>query len=196
MAIKNVIFDLGKVLIDFNFSSFWESIGARKCERFLEEAEEPILLFEAGKISRLSFFNTIKKIYNFDMSLNKFEKIWCNVFSENQEIIDLARKLSGKYNVYIFSNTDEIHFPYIWEKYTSLHFFENNLMLSYKLNAVKPEIEIYLNAMKKFKLEPSECLLIDDRPININTAESIGMKGIMHTSYKETKEKLCKILTL
>ncbi|MCK4653886.1 MAG: HAD-IA family hydrolase [Candidatus Cloacimonetes bacterium] len=196
MDIKNVIFDLGKVLIDFNFSSFWESIGTRGCERFLNEAEEPILLFEAGKISRISFFNKIRNIYNFEMSLNKFEKVWCNVFSENQEVINLARKLSGEYNVFIFSNTDEIHFPYIWEKYPSLHFFGNNLMLSYKLNAVKPEIDIYLNAMNKFNLKPEECLLIDDRPVNINTAESIGMKGIIHSSFEETKEKIGKILTL
>ena len=54
---KKIIFDLGNVLINFDFTEFWEKIGAKPAQkRFLEKAEKPILLFEAGKISKEAFF--------------------------------------------------------------------------------------------------------------------------------------------
>ena len=194
--IKNVIFDLGKVLINFDFDGFYIALGYDSAERTLDEANEPILLFEAGKISKAAFFEEIKKIYGFDLSLKEFEIIWCSVFSEAKDMIELARKISEKYNVFILSNTDEIHFPYIWKNFPELHFFEKNLMLSYELNSVKPEKEIFINAIEKFTLIPSECVFIDDRPVNVNVAEKLGMKGIVHQSFLSTKEKLVKILTV
>jgi putative hydrolase of the HAD superfamily len=69
-------------------------------------------------------------------------------------------------------------------------------MLSYELNSVKSEKEIYKNAIEKFNLIPSECVFIDDRPINVSVAEKLGMKGIIHQSFLSTKEKLVKILTM
>ncbi len=196
MKIKNVIFDLGKVLINFDFSSFWENIGAEKCERFLDEAQEPILIFEAGKISRQQFYNDIKKIYNFNMSMKDFEKIWCNVFSEKSQMIEMAKKINRKYEIFIFSNTDEIHFPFIWEKFPSLHFFNENLMLSYEIGSVKPDLDSYERALNKFDLKFEECLFIDDRPINIQVAESLGMKGVLHKEFGETKKKISEILDM
>ena len=196
MEIKNVIFDLGKVLIDFNFSSFWISIGAEKCERFLDEAQEPILLFEAGKISRQRFYNEVKKIYNFDMNRQDFEKIWCDVFSEKSQMIEMAKKINRKYEIFIFSNTDEIHFPFIWKTFPSIHFFKENLMLSYEIGSVKPDLDSYERALNKFNLRFDECLFIDDRPINIQVAESLGMKGILHKEFEETREKISKILDM
>ena len=194
--IKNVIFDLGKVLIEFDFDGFYTALGYDPAERTLDEANEPILLFEAGKISKAVFFEEIKKVYGFDLSLKEFEILWCSVFSDAKEMIELASKISEKYNVLILSNTDEIHFPYIWKNFPQLHFFKNNLMLSYELNSVKPEKEIFKNAIEKFNLIPSECVFIDDRPINVSVAEKLGMKGIIHQSFLSTKEKLVKILTV
>jgi len=196
MEIKNVIFDLGNVLINFNFSSFWISIGAEKCERFLDEAQEPILLFEAGKITRQQFHKELKKIYNFNMNMQDFEEIWCNVFSEKSQMIEMAKKINRQYEVFIFSNTDEIHFPYIWKTFPSIHFFKKNLMLSYEISSVKPDLDSYERALNKFDLKFEECLFIDDRPINIQVAESLGMKGVLHKEYEETKEKISKILDM
>ena len=194
--IKNVIFDLGKVLIEFDFNGFYTALGHDPAKRTLDEANGPILLFEAGKISKAIFFEEIKKIYGFDLSLKDFEILWCSVFSEVKEMIELAKQVSEKYDVYILSNTDEIHFPYIWKNFPELHFFGRNLMLSYELNSVKPEMEIFKNAIEKFNLIPTECVFIDDHQVNVNVAEEFGMKGIIHQSYFNTKEKLVKILTV
>ena len=130
------------------------------------------------------------------MPLPELEKIWSEVFFENEKMIKLAEKLHPHYQLYIFSNTDEIHFPYIWKNFPALHTFGQNLMLSYELGAVKPEKEAYDKALKKFNLKPEECIFIDDRPINIQTALEIGMQGIVHRSPEETTNELAKILKL
>ena len=195
MKIKNVIFDLGKVLIDFDFDIFFEKLGYNPEDRNLNEAIEPILLFESGKIEKSDFIQRMRNVYKFNFSDEQFEKIWCeDIFTEIPEMIKLAEKIKGNYNIFILSNTDEIHFPHIWEKFPSLHFFENNLLLSYELDAVKPEPEIYLNALKKFSLNPSGSIFIDDRPVNIEAAEKIDLYGIVNENYHKTKQHLEKIL--
>lgn len=194
--IKNVIFDLGKVLVEFDFDGFYTALGHDPAKRTLDEANGPILLFEAGKISKAIFFEEIKEIYGFDLSLKEFEILWCSVFSEAKEMVELAKKISERYNVFILSNTDEIHFPYIWKNFPALHIFKENLMLSYKLKAVKPEKEIYQNAIEKFGLNPAECVFIDDRPVNVSVAKEFGMRGIIHQSFICTEKKIAKILTI
>ena len=195
MKIKNVIFDLGKVLVDFNFDIFYEKLGYNPKDRNLDETSELILLFESGKTKKNDFIQRMRNVYKFDLSNEQFEKIWCeDIFSEIPEMIEFAKKIKKSYNIFILSNTDEIHFPYIWKKFPSLHFFENNLLLSYELNAVKPETEIYLNALKKFNLNPVECIFIDDRPVNIEVAEKVGLYGIVNENFQKTKQHLEKIL--
>jgi FMN phosphatase YigB (HAD superfamily) len=193
---KHVIFDLGNVLINFDFDLFFQAIGKKPNERTLDEANVPILQFERGLLERNIFLQQLQKIYSFSTSLQDFETFWCNVFSENREMIALAKKISEKYPVYIFSNTDELHFPFIWQQFSSLHFFEKNLMLSYEIQAVKPDVEAYQNALKLFSLQPQDCVFIDDRPINIEKANELGMNGWVHKNYQTTKKWLEKQLNL
>ena len=195
MNIQNVIFDLGKVLVDFDFDIFFKKLGYDPKDRHLDEASEPILLFESGKMKKIDFISRMRKVYNFNLSDEEFEKIWCEgIFTEIPEMIELAEKIGQKYNIFILSNTDEIHFPHIWKKFPSLHFFKNNLLLSYELDAVKPEPEIYLNALNKFDLNPRESIFIDDRSINIKTAEEVGFYGILNENSEKTIKHLEKIL--
>jgi putative hydrolase of the HAD superfamily len=194
MEVKNVIFDVGKVLVHFDFNIFYERLGYKACERNLDEANEEILLFEAGKISKDDFFKDISRVYDIKLSQEEFEKLWVSVFFAKPDMTGLAKKVAEHFNIYIFSNTDELHFPYIWENFPDLHIFGENLMLSYELGAVKPELEAYFNGLNKFGLKPEECLFIDDRPINVQVAEDIGMRGLIHKSYEETKAKLETIL--
>jgi putative hydrolase of the HAD superfamily len=187
---KNVIFDLGNVLINFDFAIFFQAIGKKKNECNLEEANIPILDFERGLLPKDVFFQTLQEIYQFSMPFAKLEKIWCEVFSENKSMIALAKQISEKFPVYIFSNTDELHFPYIWQQFPSLHFFGKNLILSYEIQAVKPDKEAYQKATELFSLQPENCLFIDDRPINIKIANDLGMSGYVHHDLNDTKQWL------
>ncbi|MBN2460755.1 MAG: HAD family phosphatase [Candidatus Cloacimonetes bacterium] len=194
MPVKNIIFDLGKVLVDFSFDNFFRFLGHDPRQRDLSEANDPILSFEAGKINKIEFFQRIKKIWDFDISLEQFEFIWCNIFTPIPEMIALARMIQQNYEIFIFSNTDELHFPFIWKKFSQLHFFGKNLMLSYKLGAVKPEREAYDRALSSFSLEAAECIFIDDRSINVDTAVKTGFQGIVHRSFQQTCLELQELI--
>ncbi len=192
---KNIIFDLGKVLIDYNFDVFYKELKYEPGLEILTESTFPILEFESGRITRKEFYQQLKNIYKFEHSLADFEKVWCSVFTELTGLVDYARELKEKYNVFVLSNTDEIHFTSIWEDYPELHFFERNLMLSYELDSVKPQKEIYERSLKMFDLKPEDCLFIDDKPENIQGAREMGIAGILYTNFEETKKDINNYLT-
>lgn len=191
---KNIIFDLGKVLIEYNFDVFYRELDYKPKMETLMESTIPVLEFEAGRITRQEFYQKLKKIYKFEHSLADFEKVWCSVFTGLTDLVDYARELKENYNVYILSNTDEMHFNIVWQDYPELHFFEDNLMLSYELNSVKPQKEIYERALKMFDLNPGDCLFIDDKLENIQGATENGITGVLFTNVEDTKRNIKKYL--
>ena len=192
---KNIIFDLGKVLVDYNFDVFYKELDYEPGLGILKESAIPVLEFESGRITRQEFYQQLKDIYKFEHSIADFEKVWCSVFTGLTPLVEYARELKENYSVFLLSNTDEIHFTSIWQDYPELHFFESNLMLSYELDAVKPQKEIYERALKMFDLKPEECLFIDDKPENIQGADEMGITGILYTTYEETKKEINNYLT-
>ena len=191
---KNIIFDLGKVLVEYNFDILFKELDAYPTKEMRLETIATVREFDSGNISRYEFYKRLKEIYNFKHSVASFEKLWCSVFTGLTSLVDYARELKNDYDVFILSNTDEIHFPSIWHNFPELHFFEDNLMLSYKLASVKPQKEIYERALKLFDLNPEDCLLIDDKFENLHGAEQIGITGILYTDAEETKIKIKKML--
>lgn len=191
---KNIIFDLGKVLVDYNFDVFYKELNYKPEMKTLMDSTIPVLEFESGRITRKEFYLQLKKIYKFEHSIEDFERVWCSVFTGLTPLVDFACELKENYNVYVLSNTDELHFPTVWKKFPELHFFEDNLMLSYELDSVKPRKEIYERALKMFDLNPEDCLFIDDKQENILSAGEMGIAGILFTNSNETKRNIMNYL--
>jgi len=194
MKIENIIFDLGNVLIDVDFTVFYQKLGYFPKPDELKKAKQVITKFEAGQIAVDRFIEELNEHWNLQLNVDEFKQIWTNLFSANQQMIALAEDLSKKYPVYILSNTDEIHFPYIWNKFSELHFFQDRLLLSYQLGTVKPNPEIYQSACQKYDLNPETTVFIDDKAENVASACSLGFRGIVHKNYRETKQELDEIL--
>jgi FMN phosphatase YigB (HAD superfamily) len=97
----------------------------------------------------------------------------------------------------IFSNNDELHFPYIWDKYSSLHFFQDSdIMISSRLGYIKPDIRIYHAAAVNYKFEWKDSLFVDDKLENIEIAQDLGAKGIWHVQDEKTLTELLKITAI
>lgn len=186
MMIKNIIFDLGKVLIDYDYSKLYGKINVIPDRRALKQFEKQVYLFGAGKISKSAFKESVCSLLGLSMSFAEFSAYWCSMFSPIPMMEQLALDLHNNYSVYIFSNTDAIHFPFLKRHYPFLDSFEKSLMLSYEIKAMKPEKESYQKALGLFDLVPEQSLFIDDRPENIKGALDFGMKGIVHKSFDET----------
>jgi putative hydrolase of the HAD superfamily len=194
--IKNIIFDLGKVLVDYDFSRFFGKYGIEQIdEKFIEMA--PIYeLFNQGKISKQEFLQRLKSFLQTEESWQQIEQNWADLFTLKQNMYGLAEYLGKDYRIFIFSNTDEIHFKHIYQKFKQLQIFGDNLMLSYQLAAIKPQPVAYKLALAKFSLQPEESLFIDDRIENVHSARVLGMAAIHHLSYKDTAQQLSKLLDI
>ena len=90
---KNIIFDLGKVLVDYNFDVFYKELNYEPGLEILEESTIPILEFESGRLTRQEFYQQLKDIYKFEHSIKDFERVWCSVFTGLTPLVDFARKL-------------------------------------------------------------------------------------------------------
>lgn len=188
--IKNIIFDLGKVLIDYDWTLFNKQVDHKISKDDMNDNAEILLAFDAGKMEPEDFFEIMRARFELDLSFIDFKNIWCDIFKEIPAMLAFAETLQKKYQLYLFSNTDKLHFPYIWEKFPALHFFNNNLMLSYELGSVKPHRESYIRALNKFNLNAVECIFIDDKLENVLAAKKLGMAGIRHLSLDSTTTEL------
>ncbi|MFO7896375.1 MAG: HAD family phosphatase [Candidatus Cloacimonadales bacterium] len=192
--IKNIIFDLGKVLVDYDFSRFFHQYGIEEIDRKFVEMAPIYELFNRGKISKQEFLQRLKSFLQTSQALSQIEANWADLFTLNHKMCALAKLLAPDYQIFIFSNTDEIHFNYIYQKFPQLHIFADNLLLSYQLGAIKPQPAAYHKALQKFALRPEESLFIDDRIENVNSAKVLGMAAIHHLNFSTTRLALSKVL--
>ena len=189
--IKNIIFDLGNVLINYDFELFFEKLGYQRGERSLQEAHTEIFAFECGKMTIDDFLTALQKVYTSDLDADEFTEAWCDVFWANEELLDIIPGLANDYRLMILSNNDELHFPYIWEKYPALRIFPaQDIMITSRLGYIKPDIKVYQEAVLQHDFHWHESIFIDDVKVNTEIAASLGAATIWHRDNEVTIAEL------
>ena len=186
-GIRNVIFDLGGVLIDLDrerrYKEF-ETIGMKDSKEFLfsDEGVNHFNLFERGDIDASEFRAFLRTALPKDVSDEAIDKAWNSVLMGiPQYKLDMLLKLRERYVVYLLSNTNSIHWewalanPFRYRGFRAEDFFEQEY-LSFRLNACKPESAIFEQVIKDANIEPHETFFIDDIPENTAAAEKLGIK--------------------
>ena len=102
------------------------------------------------------------------------------------------KKLKKNYKLILLSNTDDIHFTHVQNKYKILDIF-NDLVLSYKVGYKKPNPLIYFHAIKKSETFPTNILYIDDISEYVNIAKFFGIKSIQYKNIQQLKSDLRKL---
>ena len=184
--IKNLVFDLGNVLIEWNSEKILASFEPEKERRQLLRQ----VIFESGvwhqtDKGELSLKEACDEVLaQLDDSYhpavqNIFYKV-VEVYSGLQEQIGLWADQG--YRIYILSTTCEIF--YRIEKAGLLPIFPllSGYVLSSEVGIVKPEPEIYQKLLKKYGIEPTESVFIDDIQANLDTAAELGFETILSTS--------------
>jgi putative hydrolase of the HAD superfamily len=191
MKPQAVVFDLGKVLLDFDYSKVAAKM-LRHCELSREKIikvvnQSPLLhRFETGLMSSSEFFQEVKGACKFRGEFEHFEPIFADIFSPILEMIDLHTRLRKReVPTYIFSNTNEIAIRHIRATYP---FFENftGYIFSYQHRSMKPEAAIYEIVERVTKRRGAELLYIDDRLENIEQGRERRWNSIHHQTPKET----------
>ena len=192
---KNIIFDIGNVLINYDFEIFFERLGYKRYERSLKEAHDPIFAFECGKLETEDFLKRLQAIYKPDMDAEEFKYAWCDVFWANNELLDIVPQLVKDHRLMILSNNDELHFPYIWDKYKKLHVFDmENVMITSRLGFIKPDIRVFQETEQIYDFNWKESIFIDDVKENNEVARKMGATAIWHQNNTQTIQALEKIL--
>jgi epoxide hydrolase-like predicted phosphatase len=181
--IKNIIFDLGNVLISFRPSEYFDKKnypGAIKTTILTDIfGSKEWLMLDNGDITTPEAIDSIAN----RSSLNKEEiahifKLRTDLMFPLDTNVRLLPALKKQgYRLYYLSNFPLDIFEEVRAGYFFFRYFDGGL-ISAEAKSSKPEPEIYKILMEKYLLLPNECLFIDDLEKNVKTAEAIGMKGI------------------
>lgn len=193
--IKFFIFDLGKVLIDFDFkfavqklrksgSIDWKKIPALFRNSSLSEK------WDKGLLSSQEFYDAIQKELRLSIQMSEFISIWNDIFTEKREMIELARFLNRKNKVFILSNTNPWHADHIRNNYQWIKEFE--FIASCDVKLLKPDPEIYRLTLKKAGHEPSETIYVDDIKEYADSARTLGIDAILFKSTRQLLRELKK----
>ena len=195
--IKNIIFDMGQVLIKFDPDVFIERVGVNDLKdkeilkREVYKSKEWSMM-DRGSLTDEEACNIMTKRVP-DHLKNVVRKLTCE-WDRPIIPIDGAKELvkelkENGYKIYLLSNASLNQKNY-WNNIPGSEYFDGTLISS-NIKLVKPQPEIYEYMFKKFNLKREECIFIDDSTQNIEASEYVGMKGIVfHFDYKEVREKL------
>lgn len=200
--IKNIIFDLGNVLVSVEYEKFINKLLAKGVteetySNFFKGGNYRLLGYEAGEITSDEFITKCLNGLNLDMERNDFADAFNDMFREIEPMSSLVRELSEnkKYNLYLLSNTSPLHFEYIKKKYDYVNLL-NKFALSYELKALKPDDDIYLKTIEHLNIIPEESVFIDDLPENCSAANKFGIRTICYDKNDHAKfeKELSQIL--
>lgn len=182
--IKNIIFDFGNIIIRFKASEMTSYYtNDRNIQKFLEEnvIHSPEWLGEGrldlGEITLSEMADNINKRTNniYKDEVYNFSTDFPNKLKYNGDIIRLIKELKEKgYKLYLLSNTSDEVFRLFIDELNPLF---DGMVLSYKIHQIKPNKPIYESLLNKYDLNPEECLFLDDKQDNMDTANSMRING-------------------
>lgn len=176
---KTFLFDIGRVLLDFDFESSLIKLIPKRInnpkERIQEVLEQKDAL-EAGLIDPESYANWALKTLDSDAAPAQFYHAWQQIFTPNESMWRCVRQLvSNNHTLILISNISAIHCPWIFTIYPEFSHFEHKV-LSFEIGTLKPEFAIYQHAIKTFQLVPASTIYIDDQPQNIASGKELGFQ--------------------
>jgi len=185
-----IVFDLGKVLIPFDYEPVIEKFNqlkpnlGNKFKQLYAENYHIHQQFERGDLSQDVFVTTMLEWLEGTITAEEFCIVFSNIFTVNQDMIELLPLLKEKYTLVLLSNTNEMHKNYGYGHYNFLNHFDK-LVLSHEAGAIKPEENIY-RTVEAFTKKPSnEHFFIDDIPEYVEGAKKCGWGGTQFVGYEK-----------
>jgi len=188
--IRNIIFDLGGVILDIDFkrtekafvdlgiTNFGELFGLGHAASFFKD-------HESGKITDDEFLDSLQKLANHSLTGDAVQKAWnALLISFPTERIELLKILKDKYRLFLLSNTNAIHLAAFRKIYSeafnngSFNDLFEKVYYSHEIRLRKPDKEIYEYVLKDSQLNPAETVFIDDALVNVEGARESGMQAI------------------
>ena len=194
--IKNIVFDMGNVIIRFDRDAFIDRFGVSEEERkillraiFLSTAW---VMMDRGTLTDEQAADILcpRVPEHLQDIARKLIGFWDRPILEVEGIKPLIEELKSKgYGIYLLSNAS-CRQPDYWQRVPAARFFDGTL-ISYSVKLIKPMPEIYEKFFEKFSLKREECFFIDDSPANIEASLYVGMPGaVFHNDIRRLRREL------
>ena len=199
--IKNIIFDLGGVLVGLDGQrciEAFETIGAHEISAYVRDhrTEDLFMDAEIGKINQQEFCREVRHITNCKAKDEDIVEAWCLLLGRTpsfklQKIVDLRQE----YRLFLLSNTNDMHWNFCEQQSFSHHGYSvkdcfEKVYLSYQMHLAKPSKEIFEAVLKDSHIEAEATLFIDDSSQNCKAAESLGLHTLLNTGLDDWVEAI------
>jgi FMN phosphatase YigB (HAD superfamily) len=190
-----VAFDLGKVLVDFDYHIAVSRIAARSTlppdgiKTFLGQSHA-IIDYECGRLTREEFYEQARQAIGFRGTIEEFGGFFADIFTEIPPMIELHAGLHRRgVPTYIFSNTNDLAVEHIRRNFPFFRDFDGYIY-SYEVGAMKPEAKIYEVLEKLAGRRGADIIYLDDRSENVAAGAARGWRTILHETPERTRAAL------
>lgn len=200
--IKNIIFDLGGVLVGLNPQRCIEAfrkIGCGALASYVEEhrTEDLFLDTELGRITQAEFCNEVRRLSLADTTDEDIVWAWNSLLADipTHKLRLLKRLRESGYRVFLLSNTNIMHWSFCRDRLftadgrCAADYFDR-IFLSYEMHLAKPDTAIFSQALQEAGICAADTLFIDDREENTAAAASTGIATLLETTGEDWTRKL------
>jgi putative hydrolase of the HAD superfamily len=188
--IKNIILDLGNVLLNLDFDASikaFQKLGSNG--EILDHKNayaDPIFYqLEIGKVAPKEFRNKVREILNYkDATDTQIDDAWyAMILDIPAKRVEAVKRLAKEYKVFLFSNTNQIHIDNLRTEFKAAHGFDfptlfETAFYSHEIHERKPDLSSFEKVIKLSGVNPQETLFVDDLEKNIIGAENAGLKTL------------------
>jgi FMN phosphatase YigB (HAD superfamily) len=190
--IRNVVFDVGGVLLNLRYEPFVRylqvaGIDMRDLPAWLTRVD--LAAHERGELTGEALLERIAGMAPQPLDMAELRVRWLDMFDRSEAMFRLAAGLMRDYRVYLLSNVGDLH----WEHFNAVYGLDSlvhGALASFRVGAIKPQADIYRKAESMFGLEPAATVFIDDLPQNVAGARQCGWQAIHHGEVPAT---LCQL---
>jgi putative hydrolase of the HAD superfamily len=193
-----MVFDLGKVLVDFDYSLAARRVAARSRRpvdpvHFFSEQAPVLLRYELGQLTTREFFEQIRQSTEFEGTLEEFGGFFADIFTEMPEMIELHSALRrAGFQTFIFSNTNELAVSHIRRRFPFFSRFDA-YVYSYEHGSMKPDAKLYEAVESATGRRGADLVYIDDRPENIGAGAARGWRTVLQETPGKTRSVLAAL---
>jgi len=193
--IRTLIFDLGKVIVPFDFTRGYEAMEKLSGLRAAEipkriGSTDLVIRLETGLLSPREFVQQLSELLGLRVDYDHFCQIWGSIFLPDILIPEaMLESLARRYRMLLLSNTNAIHFEMIRERYPFVRHF-HSLILSHEVKALKPSPAIYREAIARAGCAAGECFFTDDIAAYVEAARKEGIDAEQFVSLEKLQQDL------
>jgi len=187
-GIRNIIFDLGGVLLNIDPKKTIEAFGQLGMEQLIGEKgltydHDVFYLMEQGKITPEEFRNGVRELLTGEVTDDQIDTAWTAMLLDFPKVrVELVQKLRNEFNIYLFSNTNAIHVLKYQDIFRKQHGFEVSSLFekdfhSNEIGFRKPSSDSFQEIIRLSGINPEESLFVDDSLLNVEGAIACGLKG-------------------